>query len=431
MMKTRTRRIGLALAAGIGAAGCACADDAPAKWSDTLTFSGQLDAGGDIVSDSGPSGRIFGRLFDDKANNFQLNQAMLTATRPLDPAATGYDFGFKLQGFYGSDARYTRFTKQFVSLTDQSENQFDLVEANILIHAPGPGEGGLDLKIGQYSTPIGTETIDPSANYFYSHSYIFNFADPLKHTGVLATWHMVAGLDVYLGMDTGINTGFDNFPNHAQNGGPPAFIGGLGLTFLDGDLTVLALTHIGTEIPSAAVANGLLPSSVSASGAYRKIWDVVTTWKVNDKVTLVNEANWISDDALNNGSLAEGYGMAQYATYALDDNLSLVGRAEIFVDNQNAFVGQFGSNADFMRGEEGYAPLSPYTVTGGKLGQRTVYGELTVGLNWKPALPIPHLSSLTIRPEIRADGALSGGSPFSDGKDRQQTTFAIDAIIAF
>jgi len=419
---------GLALAA---LASCAYADDAPAKWSDSLTFGAQIDVGGSYGPDTGPSGRIFGRLFDDRPNQVQLNQVMLTAARPLDPAATDYDFGFKLQGFYGSDARYTRFTKQFVSLSDQNANQFDIVEANLQIHLPAPGEGGLDLKIGQYSTPIGAETIDPSGNYFYSHSYIFNFSDPLKHSGFLASWHLVTGVDVYGGLDTGINTNFDNFPNHAQNSGPPAFIAGLGLSFLDGNLSFLGLTHIGTEIPNAAIANGLLPKSVSTSGDYRKIWDLVTTWKVDDSLTLINEANWIRDDALNNGGAAEAYGMAQYATYALGETLSLVARGEIFVDSQNVFVGQFGNNADFMRSEQGYPALSAYTVTGGKLGQRSIYGAVTLGVNWKQALPIPHLTSLTIRPEIRADGVLNGGTPFNDGKDRQQTTVSVDAILAF
>ena len=49
----------------------------------------------------------FGRLFDDRSNEFVMNQAVITAERALDPKS-GFDWGFKLQVLYGTDARYTR-----------------------------------------------------------------------------------------------------------------------------------------------------------------------------------------------------------------------------------------------------------------------------------------------------------------------------------
>jgi hypothetical protein len=45
-----------------------------------------------------------------------------------------------------------------------SRYQYDVVEANITVHAPVLTAGGIDLKIGQYSTPLGFEVIEPSAN---------------------------------------------------------------------------------------------------------------------------------------------------------------------------------------------------------------------------------------------------------------------------
>ena len=82
--------------------------------------------------------------------------------------------------------------------------QFDVVEANVLAHLPWLTEGGIDLKVGQYPTPLGYETIDPSTNPFYSHSYIFQFGLPFKHTGALTTTHVNSMLDIYAGADTGI-----------------------------------------------------------------------------------------------------------------------------------------------------------------------------------------------------------------------------------
>ena len=75
-------------------------------------------------------------------------------------------------------------------MTPNQRYQLDVVEANVLAHLPWITAGGIDLKVGQYPTPLGYETIDPSTNPFYSHSYIFQFGLPFKHTGALAVTHV-------------------------------------------------------------------------------------------------------------------------------------------------------------------------------------------------------------------------------------------------
>ena len=194
----------------------------------------------------------FGQLFTDKPNTVLLNQILLTANKPLDPKATDFDWGFKLQGMYGSDARYTQFLGELnrssirttaTSLTSSKPTSCSICRCCF--------EGGIDIKAGQYSTPIGFETIDPSTNPFYSHSYIFNFGIPLKHTGFLTTSHVTGLLDVYLGVDTGVNTTFGPL---GDNNGAVAFLGGFGLNMMDGNLTVLALTHIGPENATRALS---------------------------------------------------------------------------------------------------------------------------------------------------------------------------------
>jgi hypothetical protein len=81
---------------------------------------------------------------------------------------------------YGSDARYTQFLSELNKFVPGARYQFDIVEANALAHLPWLTSGGIDLEVGQYSTPLGVETIDPSSNPFYSHSYIFQFRLPFK-----------------------------------------------------------------------------------------------------------------------------------------------------------------------------------------------------------------------------------------------------------
>ncbi|HLN22634.1 MAG TPA: outer membrane beta-barrel protein [Patescibacteria group bacterium] len=404
------------------------APQAPAKWTDTLKLSLQIDAGANFNAGNPSDHQNFGRLLDDKANTGTLNQVLLTAQRPIDSAAAGYDFGFKLQGLYGSDARYFRPPHEFSGTLTNDLYQVDLSEANFLAHTPWLTDGGVDWKVGRFTAPEGAETLDPSNNYFYSHSYIFNFGIPAQGTGLLATWHTTPLVDLYGGVDTGVNTSVDHGLLHAQNGAAPAFTAGLGLNLMGGDLTLVALSHGGAENTNQAVANGLLPAGTDITGSYRYLNDLVTTWKVNKTLTLVNELNWIHDDVLNHGKAANGYGIAQYGVYALTDEVSLVARGEVFRDGSGVFVTQSGNNVDFLRGEEGLPALSPASHGGGD----TTYGAVTVGVNYKPTLGIPYLSSLTLRPELRYDTTLNGTRPFDGTRtDKNMFTGAVDAIIAF
>ena len=163
----------------------------------------------------------FGHLFTDRANQIMMNQLLLTAQKPIDSKAPTVNFGFDLQLLYGTDARYTHFIGELNYLTD-SRYQLDIINANVQVHLPYLVAGGIDLKVGQYPTPLGYETIDPSTNPFYSHSYIFKFGLPLKHTGGLAIAHVNPMLDLYGGMDSGTNTSLGNGDNNSAAGGDSA-----------------------------------------------------------------------------------------------------------------------------------------------------------------------------------------------------------------
>ena len=419
-------------AAATSATAAAPAADTPPPgfWINGIHLSAQIEGGFTINPANPTSGVNYGRLFDDRANQPELNQVLLTANKPLDPKATDFDWGFKLQGMYGSDARYTHFLGVF----DQNpgpgyRNQFDIVEANVLLHLPFPTDGGMDVKAGMYPTPLGFETIDPSTNPFYSHSYIFNYGIPLKHTGILTTTHVNPLLDVYLGIDSGVNTtlgcctGDDN--------GVPAGIIGFGLNMMDGNLTVLALSHIGPENPSKLL-NSFVPR-YDANQYMRYLNDVIVTWKASDTLTLVTEANLIRDDfagyyTSGKPSPANAFGVAQYLSYTLSDAITLNTRAEIYRDDNGFFVGSYAGNNDFVRGELGLPAISTVLSSGGK---PTTYGEITIGMTIKPTLPAP-ITGLLIRPELRVDGALDGAHPFgSNAHSTSAVTLASDFVLTF
>ncbi len=396
----------------------------PVSWWDTVTITGHVEAGFTLNSVNPPDGVNFGHLFTDKANRLVLNQSVLTIQRPLDPKATDYDFGFKVQTMYGSDARATQFLGEFAYSID-SINQFNIVEAHGLAHLPWLTSGGVDLKFGHYVTLEGAEVIYAPDNPLYSHSYIFNFGIPFKHTGIMTTTHVNETVDIYAGVDTGVNTTFGNngLPsrNNGDNNKAVAFHGGIGLNnLLNGALTILATTHIGPENPDTLgtrVACGCDPNS-----ALRYLNDITATWKVTDKLTLITDLNYIRDD----GFRADGYGVAQYVVYTINDWLKIAGRGEIWRDNNGFFVAAFPGHFDFVNLELGL-PNGSYG------GGRTTYGALTVGLTMTPPVPINPfgIKQIIMRPEVRYDTSLNNTTPFATGTKKSQFTFGGDIIVPF
>ncbi|HVY17458.1 MAG TPA: porin [Rhodopila sp.] len=407
----------------------------PGLWIDGIHLSAQLDAGFNINPSNPRDGKNFGQLFTDYANQATINQLLLTANKPLDPKDSDFQWGFKLQGMYGSDARYTQYLGIFNNAVPGDRYQFDIVEANALFHLPVVTSGGLDLKVGLYPTPLGYETIDPSTNPFYTHSYIFQFGLPFKHTGGLAVLHVNDMLDVYGGVDTGTNTTFGVLgENNSAIGG----ITGVNLTLMGGNLTVLALTHFGPEQASRFLGNPSvtgLPTGYNADGYWRYYNDIVITYKATDALTLVTELNLVRDDfgkTTNPGKPVNAFGIAQYASYALSDTLTLNGRAELFRDDNNFFVASYANNNDPVKVQQGFVvPFGPYAAA----GSNATYTALTVGVTWKPNVSAP-LSGLLIRPEVRWDHAFASGRTYNvnsgTGKGTlDNVTFAADAVITF
>jgi len=344
----------------------------------------------------------FGRLFDDRSNEFVMNQAVITAERALDPKV-GFDWGFKLQLLFGTDARYIHSLGLLDHTMGTSLYQPDIPEAYLSLHLPLLTEGGIDVKLGKFVTLEGAETVDPRTNVFYSHSYIFNFGIPINHTGALFTLYATKWLNLVAGVTRGVNTSIDD------NNDAPAFHGGIGLHLNEEKFVVSAATHIGPETPGN-------------DHDLRYLNSITTTWKITDKLTSITDLNYTHDDAAD----ASAYGVAQYLTYAINDRIAVKIRGEVWRDDQGFYAAQFADPHDPMRALAGEPVIDPRTVGGG----RTTYGALTVGLDIKPTVPKP-FTGLTIRPELRIDHSFSDTQPFKDSSDDTIFTLAIDAVTTF
>jgi hypothetical protein len=384
------------------------------SWWDTLAIAGLLESGITANPGNPSNGTNFGHLFTDKANRTLLNQAVLTIQRPVDSKSTGFDVGFKFQTLYGADARYTPFLGEFDYAIDRL-NQLNIVEAYGIVHLPLLAPGGVDVMVGQYITLEGAETIYASDNLLYSHSYIFNFGIPGKHTGVMTRTYVSPVVELYAGIDSGVNTTLGKGDNNKTG----AFHGGIGLNLMGGALTVLATTHIGAEnANNAAIA---MSCECNPNTALRYLNDLTAIWVVNNKFVLTTDLNYVRDD----GFKVAGYGAAQYASYAINDWLKIIARAEIWRDVNGFFVAAFPGNFDFVNVLYGL-PNTSYT------GGATTYGALTLGLSITRQLDwIPYARTIIIRPEIRYDASLNNTTPYNNLTRSSQFTFGGDLIVPF
>jgi len=379
------------------------------SWWKTFAISGYVDAGimGNPTGDT--AGTNFGRLFDDRANHFELNQFAPTATRPLDPNADDFDYGFIFQPMFGSDARYTHLLGVFTHASS-SIDQFTIIESDALMHLPWTLGGGTDVKIGIFPSPLSAETTVPSNNPFYSHSYIFNFGVTVAHTGAFTVTHATPLIDVYLGIDAGNQT----TPWHDNNSSAAGWAG-LGLNLLGGNLTITWLNHFGPENPTGTTNL----SGQVVDGSWRTESTITTVYKYNDNLTFTNDLNFAHDAGFN----ASAYGVAQYASYAVDTELTLQARAEIWRDDKGFFAAAFPGHLDALKALQGL-PNGSLTF----FPQGVTYSEITLGANFKKSLPDP-LGAILIRPEIRYDHATA--RPFNNGRNSDSFTIGTDFIISF
>jgi hypothetical protein len=384
-------------------------DTVAGKWLEDhrINVSGHIEAGITGNFDDPRDRQNFGRLFDDRANEPLLNQALFTIERPLAPQPGKWDWGFKFQFLYGSDARFIH-TLGWLDSVNNDLVQPDIVELYGNIHIPYLTPNGLDVKAGQFVTLMGAEVISAPGNPFYSHSYIFNFGIPFKHTGFLVTAHVTEQLDVMAGMVTGINTGTDD------NNDAVSFHGGFGWHTKDSKLSLSGSLHYGPENDTHTRKPGF--GGTDPNDDARVIGSIQVTIKPIEKLTLITDLNYGYDDGFH----AEWYGVAQYAIYQINDWLSLGARAEAFRDDDGFAVAKFVDNDDFIDLEHGQH-LSPKSISGGD----TTYTELTFGLNIAPC------KSVVLRPEVRWDWAAGGNKPFNDSSDNQQFTVAMDLIWKF
>jgi hypothetical protein len=246
-------------------------------------------------------------------------------------ASERYPFGFGLTVTAGLDAQKNHSLGIFRDEDDafpfRNTPPVDLQEAYVSVRIPVGT--GLIVRAGKWASLLGYEVIESPNNLNFSRGYLFNFAGPLTHTGVVANYAPTEWLNLVAGIATGSDTTADN--NERPMGGLL-----VALTPAEG-LSILTGTLFG-------------PEQNDNNRNQRWILDTVVTYTGLPKTTLAGEItggkekNDASLVALNTRQDADAswWGWAVWGAYDFTERFRVALRQEYFKDSDGARTG-FGS----------------------------------------------------------------------------------------
>jgi hypothetical protein len=317
-------------------------------------------------------------------NKVILDQLDLTLERDVDASKGKWDVGFKVEGIFGRDAVFTHSDGILDNGNKDGsgeDDQLDLPQAYLTVAVPVGN--GLTITAGKFATLLGYETINPTTNQFYTHSYIFSFGIPFTQTGLLATYTFDK-----LTTTQGFTRGWNQ--STSDNNGAIDYLGQWVYKFSD-----------------AASLTGTLsigPEAFHDNGDYFVVPDVIASYKASDNLSLNAEVLYgFAND------ISQWGGIAAYAGYKVNEYLTINGRYEFYHDGGGV-------------------------TTGAGIGHDVNYNEITAGASITP-MPESDLGQwLTVRPEARFDWAdhdVYDFNPTNGSAEANELTFAVDVYYQF
>ncbi len=309
-------------------------------------------------------------LFNDKVNSFDLDQLNFYIERGVNTEGDSWDIGGRMDFMYGRDANNTQATGWDDNWSNTGE--YDIAMPQLYVEVFAPIGNGITAKLGHFYTTIGNEVVTSPDNFFYSHAYTMLYAEPFTHTGGLFSYDINDNFSI----NGGAVMGWDN-----MTGNPDAwnFLGGGSWTSDDQASSVTVQLTSGGQSPTTGNTT---------------MYSIVATHDFGDKLHYLIQHDFGTSESMT-GSQDRWFGINQYVTYDINDELAIGVRAEWFNDVDNARVSNMGAN----------------------------YLAASVGLNYSP------VSWLKVRPEIRYDWA--DQDVFNSGADHDQIAIAMDVIVTF
>jgi hypothetical protein len=371
-----------------------------------LAFHGWL-AQGVTLNTHSPEDRFNGPLtFNDRSNEYQLNQLYLAFEDCVNSCGSAWDYGGRVDLLYGTDYFFTTATG-LETRRDGSPrwnradgpraggaSLYGLAMPQLYAEAFAPIGGGLTVKMGHFYSIVGYESVMYPANFFYSRSYTKQYGEPFTHTGMIADYKLTSTLTLYSGFTRGWN-------NWEDNNDELAYVGGIGWCRPGGSEWLRLTLHTGNEDDNGE--------------NNRTAYSLVYYALLGPKFAYIIEHNFgVEDNAASQGDVnipAHWYGISQYFVCEVNCQTQLGFRAEWFRDEENARV----------------LGIPVEDSVGGN------YVAMTLGANYRPGFS----KYLEVRPEIRWDWSDTQNLPlgvrgmYDDFEKHYQLTLALSASVTF
>jgi hypothetical protein len=356
-----------------------------------------------------PGGGNFGVNPNSIANRWLFQQLYFVVERRLDPEEDDdYGWGFRVDNLFGTDWQQFHMVGLFDGAFRADGFGYDPVQFYGEVHLPWFTPGGVDVKGGRFYSLPGYEDGRAPARPLNSASYLFGYAHPFTHFGVMTTWHVTDRLNLY----NGAVNGWDRWIDQNYRWG---YAGGLEWDSPDDRTNVTVTFNWGpNQFPRFfkegynLTVNGVVSPPFLAGRrnlSYNKnnaiLFCEVLVHEWTDRLTLVGEAdqgyeNNVPDQGPG-GSVGSGfwYGVAGWALYSFNERWTGVYRAEFFRDQG-----------------------------GLRTGFDNAFFEMTLGAIYKPR------TWLWFRPEVRWDWT-TGSPAYDDGQKNNQFTLGFDMIFLY
>lgn len=412
-----------------------------------IEFGGWVQ-GGATFNPSQTHGFMGPVTFADQANRFQLNQLNFFIQRGVKTEGKGWDFGFRADFLFGTDAIFTQAygnpafdVNNGRPLADRgnwdleiccnSSRTYGIAIPQAFAEIYAPVGNGLNIKVGHFYTPIGYESVPAPNNFFYTHAYTMQYGEPFTHTGVLGNYNVNKNIVAMFGTIGGSGTGgWDgNFDKQMENWGG---IGGV--------------TWSSDDHNTSLNVSGTGSTTSTRNSSFWGMYSIVLKHKFTDKTHLIlQHDHGFADNVMLFNNVysgvvkdAEWYGVNSHFYYDVTPDVSVGVRAEWFRDRDGFRVfapGRVTAATDYTG--------RSFASNIGLLGTSTPadYYAVTLGANWKAAKTLKigwqGLKHLNVRPNIRYDRVdalheslqASAYRPFGGNKD--QIVFSLDAILPF
>lgn len=291
---------------------------------------------------NGPIGYNTGTSYNSQHNNFSLNAAHVALGGDVGGGVT-----YVIEVDAGQDAVATRsnFPGPMTSLSIGNTYAFDVQEAYGVYK-----NGKFSLKAGKFVTYNGIEVIEGPMNPTVSRGYLFGYAEPFTHVGVVGMYQLTDMVDVNVGAVNGWDIVADN--NRAK--------------------TIVAKVGINPNPNTAVTISGYAgPEQAGNNDNWRTTGDVTAMVKIAMcdlwlQANLGHESNVPPAAGAGASVNATWFGAGVQPVLHLSDALTLGGRVEFFQDTDGARTGlvQLGTKLNMLNVSvaPGYTFSKHYTL---------------------------------------------------------------------